>query len=904
MPKVREAILQGALFGLAAIVGMARPLVMGPGLIFDGRSVMICLGSLFFGPIAAVTAGGLAAVFRMTLGGVGLPMGLLVILESALLGLAFRWWRQSRGGGLSVWTLLGLGVLVHAVMLLLLITLPDGSGLAMLKRVGLSVLLVFPVATVVVGKVLQGQEAEDLAREALRESEGHFRSLAESSPDAIVRLDPAFRHTYLNPEAIRISGLAESALLLKTHRESGCPEAIFRLWEERAGQVFATAMPAQAEFEWPGADGTVLLDLRLTPELNAEGQVSSVLGVSRDITHLRRTETTVRKILAAVEHCSVAVVITDSAGIIEYVNPKFTAITGYTQAEILGQNPRILKSGECSPDTYQALWSTILGGQEWRGEFHNRKKNGELFWEQASISPIRDGQGAISHFVAVKEDITERKRTEALLLEREAQNGALLSAIPDLIFINHRDGEFLAVHASNPELLLMPPELVLHRKTIDLLPPPLGDRLMAAYGLALETKRCHEVDYVLVLNGEDRFFEARIAPYGEDTVVSMIRDVTERRKAQVEGSRLQAQLAQAQKMESLGSLAGGVAHDMNNVLGAILGLASLQLAGQPQDSVIRESFETILRAAERGGQMVQGLLGFARQAPAEERDLDLNALLQEVMRLLERTTLAKVRLSLAFEQSLNMVRGDASALSHAFMNLCVNAVDAMPEGGELTLRTRNGADGAVEVEVHDTGCGMPPAILERALDPFFTTKEQGRGTGLGLSMVYTTVKAHQGHLELQSMPGSGTCVRLQFPGHIRRTEPMEPLEHPGSGSRQRGLKVLVVDDDELIRISNNMLLVFLGHTVTTLASGEEAIAWLEAGERPDLVIIDMNMPGLGGAGSLPRIRALHPTLPILLATGRVDQSALDLMDAHPTVGLLAKPFTLEELRDKLGQFSL
>jgi Cu+-exporting ATPase len=363
--------------------------------------------------------------------------------------------------------------------------------------------------------------------------------------------------------------------------------------------------------------------------------------------------------------------------------------------------------------------------------------------------------------------------------------------------------------------------------------------------------------------------------------------------------RLHNQLVQSQKMESLGNLAGGVAHDMNNVLGAILGLASAHLRIQPEGSPAHQAFETIATAAQRGGKMVRGLLGFARQTLPEELELDVNGVLSEEVRLLERTTLARIRLVLDLAPDLLRIRGDASALSHAFMNLCVNAVDAMAEGGTLTLRTRNLEAGWIEVEVQDNGSGMAREVLDRALDPFYTTKGPGKGTGLGLSMVYGAVKAHRGELEILSEPGQGTRVRMRFPGLAAAAAVPEGATATAAGTAPKELSVLLVDDDTLVLRSMKTVLELLGHQVNAVPSGEEALAALEGGLRPEVVILDMNMPGLGGAGTLPLLRTLAPTTPVLLATGRTDQTALDLVAAHAHVILMAKPFSMEELQRQL-----
>ena len=377
-------------------------------------------------------------------------------------------------------------------------------------------------------------------------------------------------------------------------------------------------------------------------------------------------------------------------------------------------------------------------------------------------------------------------------------------------------------------------------------------------------------------------------------VVTVI-DISERILAERHNAKLQAQYQQAQKMESLGSLAGGVAHDMNNVLAAILGFASANVELQPPGSQSRRAFEIIGKAANRGAALVKGLLSFSRRSAAEARELDLNTLLAEEILLLERTTLAKVRMNLDLAPDLGLVRGDGDALTHAFMNLFINAVDAMAGGGTLTLRTRNLGGDWVEVRVEDTGEGMPPEVLERAFDPFFTTKAQGKGTGLGLAMVYSTLKAHQGLIELHSTPGEGTQVRVRFPRVAPgAADPGLPPEAHAALER-RSLTVLVVDDDELVQASMVSSLELLGHTHALAATGEAALAAVEAGLDPEVVILDMNMPGLGGAGTLPLLRALKPGLPVLLCTGRVDQAALDLIQAHRGVRLLPKPFPAQDL---------
>jgi CheY-like chemotaxis protein len=238
------------------------------------------------------------------------------------------------------------------------------------------------------------------------------------------------------------------------------------------------------------------------------------------------------------------------------------------------------------------------------------------------------------------------------------------------------------------------------------------------------------------------------------------------------------------------------------------------------------------------------------------------------------------------------------------MNLCVNSVHAMHESGTLTLRTRNVDLDWVEAMVKDTGIGMSKDVLDRALEPFFTTKEIGKGTGLGLSMVYSTVKAHHGQMDIQSEPGMGTTIRLRLPACEPSTQATNQEDGPLTGKYSRTLNVLLVDDDELIQSSMESILQTLGHAVITSPSGEEALAIIEAGFEPDVVILDMNMPGLGGSGTLPRLRVMLPNVPVLLSTGRADQLAVSLAEADPHVTLLPKPFGMKDLQRCLEPLGL
>ena len=584
------------------------------------------------------------------------------------------------------------------------------------------------------------------------------------------------------------------------------------------------------------------------------------------------------------------------------INEGFTAITGYTREEILGQS---------SVDPRRQVW---IHPAEREQLVAGLKADGKVVGMEASFR-AKDGRALIGLISAnlmeingeacvlsVIRDITGRKEDEARLRESEARYRAQFDLASEGIMARTPEGDLLEVNEAFARMHGYAREDMLRMHLADLMPPGWRRtpgrqaRLLAGIPETFEVVHVHKDGHEFPMEVSASLIHSG----GQSLILAFHRDITERRRAEREKAELTSQLLHAQKMESLGSLAGGVAHDMNNVLGAILALSSVQVRAQPAGTPAREAFDIISQAAERGGRMVRSLLKFARQHPVEALELAVNRLIRDEVELLAHATLAKIEVVADLAPDLRPVRGDAAALGNAIMNLCVNAVDAMPDHGTLTLRTRNHNPDWILIEVEDTGAGMSREVLARAMDPFFTTKEVGKGTGLGLSMVYSTVMAHQGQLRITSEPGRGTCVTLQLPA----CEPgpaAGPAGAPAPEARARVLQVLLVDDDDLVRRSTQILLEALGHRVTAAASGEEALGLLDGGHEPEVAILDMNMPGLGGHGTLPRLRALRPGLPVLLATGRVDQAVLDLAQAHARVSLLPKPFPMDELERLLHQ---
>lgn len=456
----------------------------------------------------------------------------------------------------------------------------------------------------------------------------------------------------------------------------------------------------------------------------------------------------------ALEQKPISVFITDLTGRIEYVNHAFVKVTGFSKAEALGRNPRILKSGRMPPGLYEQLWKTVKSGLEWRGEFLNKSKDGRLFWESAVISPILDEAGRITHFLSVNEDITQKKH-------------------------------------------------------------------------------------------------------------------------------LEEQLRQAQKMEAIGQLAGGVAHDFNNILVAILmHLGMLQnhphLAGD-----VKESLKQVEKEAVRAANLTRQLLMFSRQQAARPDSIELNALIQNLLSMLRRLLGENIEVISCFDGGPMWIVADSTMIEQVVMNLCINARDAMPNGGKLIIETTlveiaaqtAGAGGRersghfVCLSISDTGCGMDKDLLGRIFEPFFTTKEPGKGTGLGLATVYGIAQQHGGWVEVDSIVGRGSKFRVFIPGVKTASPP--PVSDQDAEIKGGSETLLLVEDEVYVRRLVAQSLRSLGYSVLEAGDTFEALQLWDVGwETIALLFTDTLMPGsMTGLDLAAHLRKEKPSLKVISSSG-------------------------------------
>jgi signal transduction histidine kinase/CheY-like chemotaxis protein len=391
---------------------------------------------------------------------------------------------------------------------------------------------------------------------------------------------------------------------------------------------------------------------------------------------------------------------------------------------------------------------------------------------------------------------------------------------------------------------------------------------------------------------------------GKPAQLAAIRDITDRRE-------IELQLRQAQKMEAIGQLTGGIAHDFNNILAIIIGMTELVAVGVAGDAKLSDMVKKIDDAAERGVQLVQRMLAFARKQPLEARVLNVNEAVKRAAAMLERTVGEHIALQTSLAEDLWPALADPSQLEDAIINLAVNARDAMPKGGDLALETANVrldevcAAGRTDVPpgdyvavfVTDSGTGMPPEVIERAFEPFFTTKAVGRGSGLGLSMVYGFVRQSGGHVRIDSELGHGTSIRMYFPKAERTADspgrvPCEPERRLPSGCET----ILVVEDDATVRTMAVTTLEGLGYHIHQAPDGRSALGILNGGDHIDLLFTDMIMPnGVSGQDLVEAARTLRPSMKTLLTSGYSEQFASTRGNGNRGAPLLGKPYRREKL---------
>ncbi len=539
-----------------------------------------------------------------------------------------------------------------------------------------------------------------------------------------------------------------------------------------------------------------------------------------------------------------------------------------------------------------------------------REDGGRIVIRENAIA-VRDRHGNILYFEGTVEDITERVEAERRLKESEERHRRLVELAPFGIAV-HRDFKGLFANPAAARIVGMEDSSeFVGRDVLNFVHP--DDRAAAIERIrraaeAGEVIRTFLVRYVRP-DGGVVHVEAANAPIeyeGQPAVMTVFQDITERKRAE----ELERLLVRAQKMEALGRLAGGIAHDFNNLLTAIIGFASLLKEKTPPDDPTRPCVEEIIKAGNRAAVLTAQLLSFSRRQVVEPKVLDLNQVIRDLETLLRRLIGEDVRMVSDLDERLAPIRADHGQMEQVVVNLAVNARDAMPSGGTLTLRTRNVVlDGPVVLRgdesvppgrhvcltVEDTGVGMDEEVLSHIFEPFFTTKEVGAGTGLGLSTVYGIVRQSGGHVAVESAPDRGTRFHLYFPVAQTAAETLDEDRRPPEGLRGTET-VLLVEDEEAVRALATQVLRGLGYEVWQARNGAEALDLVRTSARPlSLLVTDVVMPQMSGAELVHRVREVHPGVRALFISGYSNEAIARDGVLGPRTAYLQKPFTPEDL---------
>lgn len=494
---------------------------------------------------------------------------------------------------------------------------------------------------------------------------------------------------------------------------------------------------------------------------------------------------------------------------------------------------------------------------------------------------------------------------------------ATLNALPDLLFEVDISGRFYDFHSSSPELLLVPKEDFIGKTLVDCLPAEAAEAGMRGLQTALTLGRSTG-EYSLEVHGNLRWFEFNVVPKKmpkgqQPHFIILSRDITDKKRALNQAMEIQRQLMQAHKLEAVGRLAGGIAHNLNNFLMPVLGYAEMGLQMVSTHEKMHAYLLEIKKAAKRAAEIVKQILAFGKRTESEPKKIDLNSVIMELKNGLFHLLGENIRIETKLASNLFFVLADKGQMEQILMNLLLNARDAMPEGGTVTIETRNeeiqsheGSCRRVILQVSDTGCGMSMAVQERIFDPFFTTKGPEHGTGLGLFTVYGIVKQHSGEISVKSEVGKGTVFTITFPAMdsdsaCNSAEAPAQLQPDKQVSEEKGLNLLVVDDDEHIVSMVSMVLSAHGHKVKTYTDPKECLRVINE-ERPevDIVVTDIAMPGISGIELWRELSSVYGDIKAIFMSGFAIEERDMAVLQQKNIAFLQKPFGITDLIEAIA----
>jgi PAS domain S-box-containing protein len=736
---------------------------------------------------------------------------------------------------------------------------------------------------------------------ALRDWERTF----DSVQDPIFILDKENRILRINHSALKLIGLSPEKILGQPccRLMHGTEVPPFTCPHQ---QTLVTGKPAQVEIEEPFLKG--YYEITTTPVFDEAGQITGTVHVMRDITERKRVEEAVRmseeRYRTLAEAAREMIFIIDREGVVKYVNQFAANSLQSLPDQIIGKPLDQLFSGEISKRQKANLRRVFESGEPFYTENITPFRDGEK-WLGTQLVPMKNKSREVDAVLGISRDITDRKRMEEAFRVSEEKYRSLVDHAIDAIYIA-QDG---MVKFPNPSTLALTGYSEEDYATIpfvNFIHPEDRDMVVQRHNQRLRGEEVPSPYSFRIISkaGEERWvhLNAVLTEWEKrPAILCFMRDITSHKK-------LEAQYQHAQKMEAVGTLAGGIAHDFNNLLQSVLGYTEILLMNDQMRQNASKDLEEIKRAAKRGAELTQQLLTFSRKVQSKLRPIDLNQEVVQVQKILQRTLPKMINVEISLKGDLKPINADPTQIEQVLMNLAVNARDAMPEGGRLTIKTDNVTlDDAfckthleskpgeyVELTVSDTGHGMDEEILKNIFDPFFTTKGVGKGPGLGLAMVYGIVKNHDGNILCESKLDQGTAFKTYFPAaeQERAVETLKEDQEVRGGSET----ILLVDDEEPIRNLGLQIFRNYGYRVFQAPDGENALRlYQDKKDEIDLVVLDLIMPIMGGKKCLEELLRIDPKVRVVIASGYSPEGTVKEILEKGAKNFIHKPFNMKEM---------